>query len=87
MEETMSAEHLPKTDSIEKLAEFWDTHDLTDFESELEEVPGEVFSRDMTVTLRLPPTEAEAVRQIAHSQGLAEADLIRSWVLEKLQAS
>jgi hypothetical protein len=28
----------PKTDSIEQLAEFWDTRDLTDFEDELEEV-------------------------------------------------
>jgi len=30
-------------DSIEKLAEFWDTHDLTDFEDELEEVTEPVF--------------------------------------------
>ena len=36
---------LPKTDSIDELAEFWDTHDLTDFEEELEEVPEPVFIR------------------------------------------
>lgn len=34
----MKTEHLPKTDSIQELAQFWDTHDLTDFEDELEEV-------------------------------------------------
>lgn len=35
---------LPKTDSIQKLAEFWDSHDLTDFEDELEEVTEPVFA-------------------------------------------
>jgi hypothetical protein len=34
---------LPKTDSIQELAEFWDAHDLTDFEQELEGVPEPVF--------------------------------------------
>ncbi len=28
----MKKPRLPKTDSIKKLAEFWDRHDLTDFE-------------------------------------------------------
>jgi hypothetical protein len=39
----MKTEHLPKTTSIEELAQFWDTHDLTDFEDELEEVTEPVF--------------------------------------------
>jgi hypothetical protein len=34
----MKKSKLPKTDSIQELAAFWDTHDLTDFEDELEEV-------------------------------------------------
>ncbi len=37
---------IPNSDSIEDLAEFWDTHDLTDFEDELEEVDSPVFDRD-----------------------------------------
>ena len=32
-----------QTDSIEELARFWDTHDLTDFADELEEVKESVF--------------------------------------------
>jgi len=39
----MKTQHLPKTDSIPELAQFWDTHDLTDFEDELEEVTEPVF--------------------------------------------
>ncbi len=38
-----TAEALPQTDSIQELAQFWDNHDLTDFEDELEEVTEPVF--------------------------------------------
>lgn len=31
--------------SYEEAAEFWDSHDLTDFEADLEEVPELVFER------------------------------------------
>jgi predicted DNA binding CopG/RHH family protein len=86
MEKTMSAKHLPKTDSIEELAHFWDTHDLTDFEDELEEVSGSVFDKDKTITLHLQSSEAEAVRQLANASGVPEEDLIRTWVLEKLNS-
>ncbi len=34
----MKPKKIPQTDSTRELAEFWDTHDLTDFEDELEEV-------------------------------------------------
>jgi hypothetical protein len=42
----MTGENLPTTDSIEELATFWDVHDLTDFEDQLEEVTDCVFERD-----------------------------------------
>jgi hypothetical protein len=41
----MKVEQLPETDSIQELARFWDTHDLTDFEAHLEEVNEPVFER------------------------------------------
>lgn len=37
---------IPKTDSVDELARFWDTHDLTDFEHELQEVSEPVFARN-----------------------------------------
>lgn len=40
---------IPKTDSIQELAAFWDTHDLADFEDELEEVTEPVFERKTVV--------------------------------------
>jgi len=47
MERSMKKTVIPdiRTASIKELAEFWDTHDLTDFEDQLEEVKGPVFVR------------------------------------------
>lgn len=83
----MSTERIPQTDSIEELARFWDTHDLTDFEEDLEEVGEPVFDRETVVKIHLQAEEAEAVKQIAKSQRVGYADLIRQWVLEKIHLS
>jgi len=82
MENTMNT--IPKTDSIRKLAEFWDTHDLTDFLDELEEVTEPVFTgRDTVMEIHLSSDEAETVRKIAKFQGIGVADLIHKWIVEQ----
>ncbi len=84
----MSELTIPTADSIEELARFWDTHDLTEFEDQLEEVPEPVFERKAeTIFVRLQPREAETVKRIARSRGIRQSDLIRNWVLEKLHAA
>ncbi len=75
---------LPRTDSIEELAKFWDAHDLADFESELEEVSEPVFARRSAIKLDLEPNEAEVVARMAKAKGISQEELIRSWVREKL---
>jgi hypothetical protein len=78
---------LPKTDSIQKLAEFWDTHDLTDFEDELEEVAGPVFirgTRGAAIKVPLQVREAKAVERMAQAKGLSREELVRDWVLKKI---
>jgi hypothetical protein len=85
----MKSQKLPQIDSIEELAKFWDTHDLTEFAEELEEVPEPVFERkpDTTIPLHLRPQELAAVKRAAQARGVAEAVLLREWVLEKLHES
>ncbi len=46
----MSKQKIPQTDSIQELADFWDTHDLTDFDDQLEEVKKQVFERKTSLT-------------------------------------
>jgi hypothetical protein len=86
MEIKMKTEALPRTDSIQELAQFWDTHDVSDFEDELEEGTEPVFERRRVIALNLETEEAEAVKKLAESQGIADADLIHGWVREKIGA-
>lgn len=83
----MKKQQLPQTDSIEELARFWDTHDLTEFEDELEEVTEIVFERETAVTIRLLPEEAMTLKNLATAKGVPDTDLIYQWVREKLQAA
>jgi predicted DNA binding CopG/RHH family protein len=80
---------LPPIDSIEELAKFWDAHDLTDFEEELEEVTEPVFERkpETVIPLHLHPQELAAIKRAAQARGVAETVLLREWVLEKLHDS
>ena len=87
MEEPMNTPRLPQTDSIQELASFWDQHDVTEFEDQLEEVGKRVFERDRDITIHLETDAADAVRAMAKSRGVGDSELIREWVLEKLQTS
>ena len=80
----MKKSKLPKTDSIRELAEFWDTHDLTDFEDGLEVVAEPVFVSGIAIKVPLESREAEAVEQMAQAKGISREDLVRAWVLQKI---
>ena len=87
MEEPMSTSRLPQIDSIQELASFWDTHDVTEFEAELEEVDERVFERNADITIHLPADDANAVRAMARSRGVGDAELLREWVMDRLHAT
>jgi len=83
----MNTNKIPQTDSVQELAQFWDTHDLTDFGEQLEEVTEPVFGREKVVQIRLPTKEAETLESMARSRGINSSDLIRVWIMEKVQPS
>jgi hypothetical protein len=89
MEETMRKQRLPESDSIEELAAFWDTHDLTDFDDQLKEVTEPIFVRGKPsiVEISLKPSEVQALKRIARSEGVAEASLLRQWIIERLSGN
>ena len=85
----MSKQPIPQTDSIQELAEFWDTHDVTDYEDELEEILEPVFVRPPQKTIRipLPVQDFEILRRLAIENGTTDVGLAQKWVLEKLKAA
>ena len=82
----MNTAKIPQTYSIEELAQFWDHHDLTEFEEQLEEVPEPAFERETVVKVHLPCKEAETLKELAQFKGLHNVDLIRQWILEHVHA-
>ena len=89
MEKTINRQGPPNTDSIEELATFWDSHDLTDFEEDLEEAGEPVFVRPKgtSLSVELQPGEARQLSGIARSKGVNESAVLRQWVVEKLHES
>ena len=83
----MSGRKIPQTDSIAELARFWDSHDVTEFEEQLEEVHEPVFEREAVLQVHLPSKDAEALRELARLRGVDDVDLIRQWVLERVHGS
>ena len=73
------------TISIEELAQFWDLHDLTDFEDELEEVQDRVFQH--AVTIPLTPEDAAVVPVLAKARGVSPHVIIQEWVAESIAAA
>jgi hypothetical protein len=86
VEKEMKRRKLPTTDSIHQLAAFWDSHDLTDYEEDLEEVSEPVFVREGALEIPLQAREAEALDHIAQSKGISKEMLVRKWVLQKLKS-
>src|SRR5439155_27371477 len=79
----MKSRKLPRTDSIQELAKFWDSHDLTDFEDDLEEVKKAMFARSAPIKVQLQAAEAKAVAQLAIQRGVSREELIRARMLQR----
>ena len=85
MEGPMKKTRIPKTDSVQELARFWDKHDLTDFEDELVEVTEPVFVLRNSIQVRLESRQAAAIKKIAMAEGISEEELVRRWVVKQIQ--
>ncbi|MGP1381913.1 MAG: hypothetical protein ACTS2F_00045 [Thainema sp.] len=80
----MSNFDLPPSELIDRLAEFWEDHDLVDFITEMKPVVDTIFERDTIMMLSLDIEEAQQIQRLAAQKGMDEADLIRAWIQEKL---
>jgi predicted HicB family RNase H-like nuclease len=84
MEEPMKKLTLPKTDSIEELAAYWDTHDLNDHQEGLEEVTNP-FEKQTVVRVPLDADQAASAQKIAQAKGITLPALIQQWVGEHVR--
>ena len=79
---------IPAFKTYEEEANFWDTHSITDFEDETEDVDI-VFDldkpREASLVLRLQKVFKVRLKKIAKSKGLDVSALARMWLLEKIK--
>jgi uncharacterized DUF497 family protein len=76
---------IPEFSSREEEAEFWDTHDTTDFEGEFKPVDVR-FAKKLTHVMKVP-LDAKAIndlRLLADERGLGLADMLQMWIMQRL---
>ena len=71
----------------EAIAQFWDTHSLTDYLDELEVREDIVFVRPkkQVISIRLEPKYVNQLKILANKMGLGYSLLVRRWVMERLR--
>jgi predicted DNA binding CopG/RHH family protein len=76
---------IPKFRSEREEADFWATHDSTDYLSETKEAKVK-FTRPKKklVSLRLDENTINKLKKMADSKGIGYLELVRMWVLENL---
>ena len=71
---------ISKVDSLEKMGEFWDTHDFTDFDNP--DAPDVEFTIISAVPIELDLLSS--VEKQAHRRGVKLETLVNLWLQQKL---
>ena len=86
VKEERKKSRIPEFKTIEEEAEFWDTHDTTDYEDEFKPVKGrfadKLFDR---VTIPVDTDTLAQLDALASEEELNATALARRWVLERLE--
>ena len=79
---------IPEFANYREEAEFWDTHDFTEFDDETR--PVEVkFSKHLskTIQVRIAPDVHAQLEEEANRVGVGTSTLARMWILERLRGA
>lgn len=76
---------IPEFNTRQEEAEFWDTHDITDYLDDLKPVEVRFTKRLSTgITVRLTPEALAEIKVLAQRKGIGPSTLARMWILERL---
>lgn len=79
---------IPRFETYEEEAEFWDTHDTTEFEDEFEPVEA-TFAQSLIrrgLTVPLDEQTIELLQRLAREKETEPTALVRIWILDRLRA-
>lgn len=80
---------IPSFNSVEEEATFWETHDLTELEDDLELVRDVQFVKGKLgrgITVRLDEETLDAIAKRALQEGIGASTLARIWILDRLRS-
>jgi hypothetical protein len=75
---------LPKFESLDKLVEFFETNDTSEYWDQMPEVHFDIDIQKRTHLVALDEDVANEVTEIARSKKTSSEALINSWIKEKL---
>ena len=75
---------IPGFQTLEEIAEFWDTHSTADYHDLTHEVQFDVNLRKHTDPVVLIPELSETIQTLAHTRGVSTETLINVWLTEKI---
>lgn len=68
-----------QADTLEKMGEFWDTHDFTDYDTDAADV-----EFDIVCAIPIEPNLLSALQQQARRRGVQVETLVNLWLQQKL---
>ncbi len=85
-EEQQQESSIPEFASREEEAEFWDTHDVTDYWDELKPVHVR-FAQNLSegIAVRLDQATLQKLRSLAKDKGMDPSVMARMWIMERLE--
>lgn len=81
-----AAGRIPDFKSREEAAEWFDSHDMADYQDEFKSVKVR-FAQNLSegLNIRLDKESLASLREVAHRKGVGPTTLARMWVLEHLR--
>ena len=84
MSENEKLTSISKADTLEEIAEFWDTHRLDDYWDETSDAAFEVLA-ERRRRITLDPEVYAQVQSVARKRGVLPETLVNIWLVERLQ--
>lgn len=79
MAESKNLSSLSQADSLEKIGEFWDTHDFTEFDTDAPDVEFKI-----SCAVPIDVSLLSSIEQQAHLRGIHVETLVNLWLQQKL---
>ncbi len=76
--------HMPKFGSLDKLVEFFETHDMGEYWDDMPEAHFDIDIQKRTHVFALDEDLAERVTTIARAKRIPSSTLINEWLREKV---